>query len=178
MILACDGIFEEIDATQAVALARAVFQRSGVDDVGAVARALVEWVLLKGGTDNMTCIVQVLDQEGLGRLDEKTVAAECAACGLAYPAVLHAGVVLRTTARDIRHLGEPELQRYLKDVGLHTNVAELAFDGSDLLAADMKKIDVSDADAVFLRAALEWWDITSTCVDNPKMIAAIGGRRA
>ena len=74
--------------------------------------------------------------------------------------------------------GEPELQRYLKDVGLHTNVAELAFDGSDLLAADMKKIDVSDADAVFLRAALEWWDITSTCVDNPKMIAAIGGRRA
>ena len=40
-------------------------------------------------------------------------------CGLAYPAVLNAGAVLRTTARDVRHLDEPGLQRYLKDVGLY-----------------------------------------------------------
>ena len=41
-------------------------------------------------------------------------------------------------------------------------------------------LDLSDSDAAFLRAALEWWDITSSCAENPKMYAAIGGggRRA
>ena len=59
------------------------------------------------------------------------------ACGLAYPAVLNAGGVLRTTARDVRHLDEPGLQRYLKDVGLYApKVAELAMDGTDLLVVD------------------------------------------
>ena len=102
---------------------------------------------------------------------------------VAYPAVLNAGAVLRTTARDVRHLDEPGLQRYLKDVGLYApRVAELAMDGTDLLAADLTSVnlDLSDSDAEFLRAALEWWDITSSCAENPKMYAAIGGggRRA
>ena len=41
-------------------------------------------------------------------------------------------------------------------------------------------VDLSDSDAAFLRASLEWWDITSSCAENPKMYAAIGGggRRA
>ena len=91
--------------------------------------------------------------------------------------------VLRTTARDVRHLDEPGLQRYLKDVGLYApKVAELAMDGTDLLAADLTSVelDLSDSDAAFLRASLEWWDITSSCAENPKMYAAIGGggRRA
>ena len=78
---------------------------------------------------------------------------------------------------------EPGLQRYLKDVGLYApKVAELAMDGTDLLAADLTSVDLdlSDSDAAFLRAALEWWDITSSCAENPKMYAAIGGggRRA
>ena len=51
LIIACDGIFEEIDNKQAVALARAAFQKYGVDDVGAVAKSIIEWVMLKGGTD-------------------------------------------------------------------------------------------------------------------------------
>ena len=63
-----------------------------------------------------------------------------------------------------------------------TQVAELAMDGTDLLAADLTSVDLdlSDSDAAFLRAALEWWDITSSCAENPKMYAAIGGggRRA
>ena len=75
------------------------------------------------------------------------------------------------------------MQRYLKDVGLYApKVAELAMDGTDLLAADLTSVDLdlSDSDAAFLRAALEWWDITSSCAENPKMYAAIGGggRRA
>ena len=91
--------------------------------------------------------------------------------------------VLRTTARDVRHLDEPGLQCYLKDVGLYApKVAELAMDGTDLLAADLTSVDLdlSDSDAAFLRASLEWWDITSSCAENPKMYAAIGGggRRA
>ena len=36
LIIACDGIFEEISNKQAAALARAAFQKHGVDDVGAV----------------------------------------------------------------------------------------------------------------------------------------------
>ncbi len=183
LIIACDGIFEEIDNKQAVALARAAFQKYGVDDVGAVAKSIIEWVMLKGGTDNMTCVIQVLDKDSLKKLDSRTVGSECEACGLAYPAVLNAGAVLRTTARDVRHLDEPGLQRYLKDVGLYApKVAELAMDGTDLLAADLTSVDLdlSESDAAFLRAALEWWDITSSCAENPKMYAAIGGggRRA
>ena len=98
----------------------------------------------------------------------------------ATSSIRNAGAVLRTTARDVRHLDEPGLQRYLKDVGLYApKVAELAMDGTDLLAADLTSVDLdlSDSDAAFLRAALEWWDITSSCADNPKMIAAIGGGR-
>jgi len=148
-----------------------------------VAKAIIEWVMLKGGTDNMTCVIKVLDKDSLKKLDSRTVGSECEACGLAYPAVLNAGAVLRTTARDVRHLDEPGLQRYLKDVGLYApKVAELAMDGTDLLAADLTSVDLdlSDSDAAFLRAALEWWDITSSCAENPKMYAAIGGggRRA
>ena len=60
--------------------------------------------------------------------------------------------------------------------------AAFAMDGTDLLAADLTSVDLdlSDSDAAFLRAALEWWDITSSCAENPKMYAAIGGggRRA
>ena len=101
----------------------------------------------------------------------------------ATSSIRNAGAVLRTTARDVRHLDEPGLQRYLKDVGLYApKVAELAMDGTDLLAADLTSVDLdlSDSDAAFLRAALEWWDITSSCAENPKMYAAIGGggRRA
>ena len=72
------------------------------------------------------------------------------------------------------------MQRYLKDVGLYApKVAELAMDGTDLLAADLTSVelDLSDSDAAFLRASLEWWDITSSCAENPKMYAAIGGGR-
>ena len=119
LIIACDGIFEEISNKQAAALARAAFQKYGVDDVGAVAKAIIEWVMLKGGTDNMTCVIKVLDKDSFKKLDSRTVGSECEACGLAYPAVLNAGAVLRTTARDVRHLDEPGLQRYLKDVGLY-----------------------------------------------------------
>ena len=173
-----------------------------------MAKAIIEWVMLKGGTDNMTCVIKVLDKDSLKKLDSRTVGScveisqcvgccrrrrktlistqvgsECEACGLAYPAVLNAGAVLRTTARDVRHLDEPGLQRYLKDVGLYCpKVAELAMDGTDLLAADLTSVDLdlSDSDAAFLRASLEWWDITSSCAENPKMYAAIGGggRRA
>ena len=56
--------------------------------------------------------------------------------GLAYPAVLNAGAVLRTTARDVRHLDEPGLQRYLKDVGLYApKVAELAMNDNHLFGS-------------------------------------------
>ena len=58
---------------QAAALARAAFQKYGVDDVGAVAKAIIEWVMLKGGTDNMTCVIQVLDKDSLKKLDSRTV---------------------------------------------------------------------------------------------------------
>ena len=58
---------------------------------------------------------------------------------------------------------------------ISTQVAELAMDGTDLLAADLTSVDLdlSDSDAAFLRASLEWWDITSSCAENPKMYAAI-----
>ena len=67
------------------ALARAAFQKYGVDDVGAVAKSIIEWVMLKGGTDNMTCVIQVLDKDSLKKLDSRTVGScveisQCVGC--------------------------------------------------------------------------------------------------
>ena len=80
LVLACDGLWEKMTIEQARALVRCAWQM-GYKGPSDLAKRLVEYALMAGSTDNITCVVHVLDSKRLDALSEADARAGCELCG-------------------------------------------------------------------------------------------------
>ena len=168
LVVACDGIWEKLTNDQACALVRAAWQR-GVTSPAALSRKLVEWSLLCGSTDNMTCCVVVLDAARLDAVSEEAACEGLSAAGLSYPAALHAREVLKLRRAGVGALDEKGVLDLVESCGLARHApafAENRVDGECLL--EVSEVEFAEdlampaADARFLALALGWWEKTTS----------------
>lgn len=168
LVVACDGIWEKLTNDQACALVRAAWH-AGSKTPEAAARKLVEWSLLCGSTDNMTCCVVVLDAAKLDAVSEADARRGLEAAGLSYPAALHARDVLGLRRAGVGAMDEKAVLGLVEACGLGRHAkafAENRVDGECLLevaeAEFVEDLHMAPADARFLALALGWWEKTTS----------------
>ncbi|KAJ8600413.1 hypothetical protein CTAYLR_001454 [Chrysophaeum taylorii] len=168
VIVACDGIWEKVTNDQAVAFVRAAWAH-GLKHPDLVVTKLLQWCLLSGSTDNMTCCLYLIDTTSLDDINPQDADARLQATDLAAPAVFFADQVIERRRANVAKMAEADVVNAIKAFGLHSHAATLAahhVDGESLLEVEehefTEDLEMPPADARFMTLALQWWDKTST----------------
>mmetsp|Transcript_20330 Transcript_20330/g.68928 ORF Transcript_20330/g.68928 Transcript_20330/m.68928 type:complete len:395 (+) Transcript_20330:58-1242(+) len=168
IIVACDGIWEKVSNEQAVAFVRAAWQ-SGEHDAAQIARRLVEWSMLSGSTDNMTCCVVILNERLLDGVGEEEARRKLVSASLSAVAVLRAREALRIRFDDVKDMLETDVLDMLDRIGFARHVenfSENRVDGTCLVETSEHEfaddLRLPAVDAKFITLALQWWQKTSS----------------
>ena len=167
LVLACDGLWEKMTIEQARALVRCAWQM-GYKAPSDLAKRLVEYALMAGSMDNITCIVHVLDMTRLDLLSEADARAGCEAASICYPACACVRAVLPLRRRDVQQYDDGRMASLLDAVGLGRHAPAFAaqqVNGECFVEVVEREfvedLDMPAGDAAFLALCNEWWERTA-----------------
>ena len=167
LILACDGLWETMTIEQARALVRCAWQL-GYTSCSDLAKWLVEFALMAGSNDNISCVVHILETRRLDSLSAAEVRQGCEAVQLAYPACACVRAVLPLRRRDVSKLDMQGMADLLVLVGLGRHAPAFAAQNvnGECFVEVVEREFVEDLglplpDAAFLALCLSWWDKTA-----------------
>ena len=177
LVLACDGLWEKMTIEQARALVRCAWQM-GYKGPSDLAKRLVEYALMAGSTDNITCVVHVLDSKRLDALSEADARAGCEAAELCYPACACVRAVLPLRRRDVQQYDDESMASLLDAVGLGRHAPAFAaqqVNGECFVEVVEREfvedLDMPAGDAAFLALCPRWertaaWPRRTLCPRN------------